>query len=150
MGLFPTAEPTYEPEPAAGARPRTPFPRSWRFDFDAGDFMLTPTGTVALADELHAYLEWCNKALLTPRHRHLIYGRNYGQEFEDLIRRNLTRAGNESEIKRMVTEALKVNPRTASVENFRFAWDGDAVYFTFDVTTARGETITLGSRAVTG
>lgn len=147
--LYPTTEPTYS-NPEAAATEQVQFPRSWRFDFDKGDFQLTPTGVIAPASELQAYIQWCMKALLTPRYRHLIYSRGYGQEFEDLIRRNLTRAGNESEIRRMVTEALMVDPRTASVGNFVFRWEDDVVYFSCEVTTVRGDTATLESKVVTG
>lgn len=126
------------------------FGRSWQFDFEKGEFRQTPTGVVAPADGLQAYVEWCNKALRTPRYRYLVYNRAYGSEFEDLFRRNLTRAGNESEIRRMVTETLIVSPRTAYVDNFRFVWFGEAVYVEFDVSTVRGDSATLELTVVTG
>lgn len=113
------------------------FGKSWRFDFDKGDFVQTPTGKVATSEDEDAWLEWCQKAILTDRYRYLIYGRNHGQEFEDLIRRNLNRVGNESEIKRIITECLMVDPRTASVDNFTFIWDGDRCFFTCQVTSIR-------------
>ena len=119
------------------------FGRSWMFDFDAGDFVLTPTGKVAESEGVDAWLEWCKKVIRTERYKYLIYSRNYGQEFEDLISRHLPRAANESEIIRIVTETLMVDPRTASVGNFTFRWEGDQCFFTCTVTNVRGQTGTV-------
>lgn len=123
------------------------FGKSWRFDFDTGEFILTPTGKVAESQDVDAWIEWCKKALMTERYRWLVYGRFHGQEFEDLIRRNLNRAGNESEIKRIATDCLMVDPRTKSVDNFKFTWDGDKCFFTCDITNVRGQSANL-SRSV--
>ena len=126
------------------------FGKSWLFDFEKGDFVSTPTGKIAKTNELEAYVQWCHKALLTPRYRHLIYSRNYGQEFEDLISRVLTRPAIESEIRRIASEALMTDPRTASVDSFTFEWKDDALYFTCEVATARGETETIVREVVFG
>lgn len=145
--LFPIDMPVAEVEPVADAG-QVSFGRSWRFDFAAGDFVLTPSGAVAGADYFDAWLQWCRKALVTERYRYLAYTRAYGQEFEDLIVRHLSRAANESEIRRMVTECLMLDPRTAAVENFTFEWDGDVCYFTCEISNVRGETGTVSSEVV--
>ncbi|MBW2672125.1 MAG: DUF2634 domain-containing protein [Deltaproteobacteria bacterium] len=142
--LFPTEEAQVAMEETQASQVK--FGKSWVFDFEKGDFVLSPTGKVVEADGVEAYRQWAHKTMLTPRYRHVIYSRNYGQEFEDLLRRNLTRAGNESEIKRMVTEALMVDPRTASVGDFTFNWREDAVYFTCTVTTAQGEQVQVSGQ----
>jgi len=143
--LFPTEQVTATPEETQTSQVK--FGGSVIFDFDKGDFVLSPTGKVMKADGAEAYRQWANKTLRTPRYRHPIYSRNYGQEFEDILRRNLTRAGNESEIKRMVTEALMVDHRTATVGDFTFDWQDDAVYFTCTVTTAQGEQVQVSGQA---
>nr|WP_315990773.1 DUF2634 domain-containing protein [Desulforamulus aquiferis] len=102
---------------------------------------------MAVVDDLESYIQWCRKALLTPRYRHLIYSRNYGSEFEELIGRGLTRAAIESEIKRITTETLMVDPRTASVHSFFFEHREDAVYFSCSVSTVRGDIFTIDSLA---
>jgi len=142
--LFPTEQVTAAPEETQTSQVK--YGRSFIFDFEQGDFILSPTGKVVEVDGVEAYRQWAQKTLLTPRYRHPIYSRNYGQEFEDLLRRNLTRAGNESEIKRMVTEALMVDPRTASVGDFTFDWQEDTVYFTCTVTTAQGEQVQVSGQ----
>ncbi len=119
------------------------FGRSWRFDFDVGDFVMTPTRKVAAADETAAWMMWCEKAIRTPRYRHLIYSREHGEEFDDLIGKGYSRAIQESEIQRMVTETLTVDPRTASVGNFTFEWRDDACYFACRITNVRDEEAVL-------
>jgi len=145
--LFPTEETATTSESAQESQVQ--FGKSWRFDFDKGEFVLTSTGKVAESEDTDAWLEWCKKALMTPRYRYLVYGRNHGHEFEDLIPRNLSREGNESEIKRMITkETLMVDPPTAAVENFQFTWEGDKVYFTCDVISVRDERKTVSGSVV--
>lgn len=137
--LFPTenTDPVMElPEAQAS---QVKFGQSWRFDFDAGEFVTGPTGKIVETLGIDAWVEWCKKALRTARYRYPIYSRNYGAEFEDLIGRGLAKDATESEIKRMATEALMVDQRTNSVGDFTFNWRDDAVYFTCTVTTAQGE-----------
>ncbi|CAI6068948.1 DUF2634 domain-containing protein [Cohnella sp. JJ-181] len=125
------------------------FGRSWRFDFDAGEFVLTPTGKIAgAAEDAEAWLEWCRKALATERYRHLVYSRLYGQEFESLIGLGLSRAAVESEIARIASETLLADPRTARVEGFTFAWQGDTCSFACSVTSVRDEAGTIEGSVV--
>ena len=115
------------------------YKKEYAFDFEKGEFIQTSTKKPRLDDGIAAYKTWAQKTLLTPRYKHLAYGRAYGQEFEDLVRRNLTRAANESEIKRMITEALMVDPRTREITDFAFSWADDEVVCEFAVTTTRGD-----------
>ncbi|WP_212958443.1 DUF2634 domain-containing protein [Paenibacillus albilobatus] len=119
------------------------FGRSWQFDFKSGDFVMTPTRKVAAADEKAAWVMWCQKAVRTPRYRHLIYSRDHGEEFDDLIGRGYSRAFIESEIQRIVTETLMVDPRTADVDDFSFDWKGESCRFTCRITNIRDEEAVL-------
>jgi phage baseplate assembly protein W len=116
---------------------------SWMFDFSKGDFVRDPTNKVVATDTLAAWVQWCQKALMTQRYRHLAYSSDYGSEFEDLIGQAYTHAAIESEIKRMTTEALMVHPYTQTVDNFTFEWDTDCVKFTCDLMSIMGETAHL-------
>lgn len=124
------------------------FGRSWRFDFDAGEFVMTPTQKIAKADDTAAWVQWCQKALRTPRYRHLIYSQNHGQEFDDLIGKGYERSIIESEIQRMVTEALMVDPRTAEVGQFQFSWQSDACYYSCRIMNIREETENIEGNVV--
>lgn len=147
--LFPI---TNEDVPLASTPPAASvkFGRSFRFDFGAGDFVTTPTGSVAEAGGADAWVEWCKKAIRTERYRYLIYSRNYGQEFDDLIARHLTRTANESEIRRTTTETLQVDKRTASVGNFVFSWEDSRCSFSCEVTNVLGEQATIDGSVVIG
>ncbi|AEG61697.1 DUF2634 domain-containing protein [Desulforamulus ruminis] len=137
--IFPTVPTEPLPVNELNQKP-VAFGRSVRFDYDRGEFIMTPTGKIAGSTDTEAWMEWCQKALNTQRYRYLVYSRNYGQEYDELIGRHLTREGNESEMIRMTTECLMVDPRTASVQAFAFKWEEDRVYFTCEVVSVRGET----------
>lgn len=124
------------------------FGRSWRFDFDAGEFIMTPTGQVARSEGKEAWVEWCRKALLTERYKHLVYSRNYGQEFEELIRSSLPRSVIEMEIKRIAIETLMSDPRTAKVDRFACEWRGESCYFTCTISNVHDETAEIQGMAV--
>jgi hypothetical protein len=147
--IFPTSIPAAVPETTVTPASQVTFGTSWGFDFTLGEFVTSATGKGMVTAGAQAWIDWCQKALITTRYTFPIYGRYYGQEFADLIRKNLSRAGNESEIKRLVTEALMVDPRTASVDNFTFSWDGDTVYFTCRITSVWDETAIIANKVVT-
>lgn len=115
------------------------FGRSWRYDFEAGEFVMSPTRKVTPVDENEAWVIWCEKAIRTPRYRHLIYSRDYGSELEELIGSDYDHALQESEIRRMVTEALFADARTESVDQFLFSWEGEACRFSCQITSIRDE-----------
>ncbi|MBU5672273.1 DUF2634 domain-containing protein [Paenibacillus brevis] len=119
------------------------FGRSWRFDFEQGEFILTPTRKIASSSGTDAWVVWCQKAIRTPRYRHLIYSRIYGQELDELIGKGYSRAVLESEIQRMVSEALLLDPRTADVDGFYFSWQGAECSFNCQVTNVHDEVLRL-------
>lgn len=126
------------------------FGRGWKFDFDVGEFVTSPTGRMAPATELEAFREWCQKALLTPRYRHVIYSRNYGHEFDELMGQGYPKPVVESEIERIVRDTLKVDPRTGDVSGFEFAWEGDKLFFSCNVTTVNSNRFAVSSEVVIG
>lgn len=139
--LFPTQElePTQETAAEETTANLLQTGKTWLFDFETGDFVRTPDGRVKQVDGLEVYIQWARKSLATPRYKHLAYTRDYGQEFEDLIGRGLTKQAIESEIQRIVTETLMVNPQTVEVGQFSFEWQEDAVFYTCSVMTVFGE-----------
>lgn len=124
---------------AASKRGTVQFGRSPKFDHSLGEFVTTPTGKIAECSDTDAWLEWCQKALRARRYTHLAYSRAYGQEYDDLIARHLSRQANEMEILRITTETLKVDPRTADVRHFTFDWNNDQCSFQCEIVNMRGE-----------
>ncbi|BFH66260.1 hypothetical protein J27TS7_11060 [Paenibacillus dendritiformis] len=148
--LFPVdIENDWTEETEEATEPDVAFGRSWRFDFEKGDFVMTPTRKVAAANETEAWIMWCEKAIRTPRYRHLIYSREHGEEFDSLIGKGYSRAVIESEIQRIVTETLMVDPRTASVDGFTFSWSGDGCHFSCRIQNVREETEAIEGRVET-
>lgn len=138
-----------ETEVDGTAGERVKFGRSWRFDYEKGDFVTTPTGKIAASTGAEAWLEWCKKTLHTERYTYLAYSRNYGQEFDELIPRNLMRRANESEIVRITRESLLTDPRTNRVDGFTFEWEGDRCYFQCEATNVRGQKSRIDGSVVT-
>ncbi|BBI31459.1 DUF2634 domain-containing protein [Cohnella abietis] len=124
------------------------FGRSWRFDYNAGEFVMTPTGIVAVSAGTDAWLEWCKKALQTERYVYLIYSQNYGQEFNDLIRSNLPSSAIEAEIQRITTETLMIDPRTARVDGFSYQWEEECCYYTCVISNIYEEVATIQGSVV--
>lgn len=112
--------------------------------------MMTPTGKVSVAEDADAWIEWCRKALQTERYRHVIYSRDHGQEFDGLIGSGLSRSAIESEIRRIATETLMNDPRTAGVDDFSFHWEVDRCYFSCAIKNVRDETGTITGSVVNG
>jgi len=144
--LFPAEEMPAEEEQEINNE--VEFGSSWQFDYDVGEFVLTPTGKVAAANEKQAWVEWCKKALMTARYQHLIYSRDHGQEFDDVVRIGISREGIESEIQRITTETLMVDPRTASVSNFTFDWQEEHCFFSCEIKNVREETDEIESEVI--
>ncbi len=139
--LFPVSDDvswTDVTEPEVLEQSNAVFGRSWRFDFEAGEFVMSPTRKMMTADDKEAWVLWCLKAIRTPRYRHVIYSRDFGSELEDLIGSG-SRALQESEIRRMVTEALLADARTQSVDPFAFDWEGETCRFSCRITSIRDE-----------
>lgn len=126
------------------------FGRGWKFDFDRGEFVSAPSGKMVPADGMEAYMEWCQKTLLTTRYAYLIYSRSYGSELENLLGQGFSKTMMESEIARMAREALMADSRTKSVQDFSFTWDEGQVFFTCQVYSVRGNPFNIQTKVVTG
>lgn len=104
-----------------------------KFDMEKLKIKLSPVGRVEIGDEKEAYRFWVMKCLLTERYKYLGYSTDFGVEIEEIIQSDYPRDIAESEIQRTITEALLVDERTLSVDNFVFVWNGDEVKVTFEI-----------------
>src|SRR5690606_32310060 len=102
-------------------------------DFSTGNTKMTPTGRPVEAVGADAYRQWVLTCLLAERYEYLAYGPDFGVEIKAIMRANYPRDIAESEIRRTITEALMVDPRTVSVGGFKFRWEGDSVWVTCEV-----------------
>lgn len=89
-------------------------------------------------DDLEAMRQAVEKILLTERFEWVIYSDNYGVEIQDLIGNDFDLI--QSEIERVVSEALLADERIESVDNFDLQQtDRSSLLFSFTVLTVFGE-----------
>ena len=115
---------------------------SLAWDLEAGDFVRDGSNRVPMNDGLTAYQVWCVKTVATERYECLAYSDDLGTEMVDASQEEDLDAV-ELAIERTIEEALLVNPRTLSVEDFEFEWNGSEVHVTFTVEATGEETFTL-------
>lgn len=118
----------------------TSYKRSVRWDPALGDFARDGSNRMVQCSGQEAYMVWCYKTVQTERDSCLAYmeavsGADLGVELEGIMQES-DRGTVESMVERTITEALEVNPRTESVGNFVFSWDGDTVHARFEVKGA--------------
>ncbi|WP_379266815.1 DUF2634 domain-containing protein [Paenibacillus timonensis] len=87
-------------------------------------------------DGIEAIKQSIQKAILTARYRYLIYNSQYGCEIEALLGQDISPQLLQSEITRVITEALKEDDRIQAVEQFQIVRDSDKLFVTFTVITA--------------
>ncbi|NFN63901.1 DUF2634 domain-containing protein [Clostridium botulinum] len=138
--LFPTAnEETINLEEDTQQK----FKGSYAINFETGEFIKNSDGTIKILDEFEAYVQWCEKAMLTARYTYGAYSDRYGK---DIIGSDITdKKFVELELKRITQEALMVHPLTKSVDSFSFEWKGSDVYYSFEVTTTKNRKKVLKS-----
>jgi hypothetical protein len=110
--------------------------KTYAFDFDTGEF----TGGMIDGDD--AIQQFARKTISTARYRYLIYNKSHGCEIEDLIGQDLPAALLETEIARIISEALEYDDRVADVNDFVIDREGDQLFVEFTVTTKDGATVT--------
>lgn len=103
------------------------YKRSMAWDPALGDFVRSGTGKIEEADGKTAYNTWCLKMIQTERYKCLAYSDEIGTEMERALG-SADIETVESMVRRTVTEALLVNPRTEAVVDFNFQWDGDEMH----------------------
>lgn len=146
--LYPSFEVPALSQPKAGLAAPT-YGKAWAFDFRTGDFVLDGSGRLVELDGHNAWVQWCLKTVQTQRYAHLIYTNQYGCEVLDAVRTATTRRSAESEVTRVITEALLADARTRTVRDFAFTWAGDELSLSCSVepvvgSAARLEVVLVG------
>ncbi|MFB5674278.1 DUF2634 domain-containing protein [Paenibacillus terreus] len=88
-------------------------------------------------DELEAVKQAVLKILLTERYEHLIYSFDYGTEWTNILGKD--RLWVQSELNRVITEALMQDDRVEDVVNFRLSWQGNDAIARFTVVSSFGD-----------
>jgi len=117
--------------------------KSFKFDFTAGDFVLSD-GKLVVIDDIEALKVWVEKIIRTERFKFKVYDRNDGNEYGltlvDLIGTVLPRAFVEAELKREIGEALRRHLRIASVSNLSTERDDNWLKISFQINLTDSQT----------
>jgi hypothetical protein len=117
--------------------------RELDFDFTTGQFVLID-GTPRVLEGPDALRIWITKTLLTARYRFPIYSFNYGCEIEDVIGYDIPRVVLESEIPRVIREALIYDERINDIRDFIITRESNYLLVEFSVITFDGQTLIQG------
>jgi hypothetical protein len=115
-------------------------PQEYDWDFTANEFKLM-NGKTTIATGIDALKIWILKALATQRYIYPAYTWNYGQEFDDLIGQNPSKAVMQSETERSLKETLLVNPHITGVKDVSITIDGSKLSVDFTAVTDQGEAV---------
>lgn len=130
-----TEEENTEEEEDAGYKP------SIFFDFDIGDFVVNNDGNLKEASGFEAWMQWCQKTIMTQRYAHEGYSTDIGIDYESALQAD-SREEAESILQREMEEALMADPagRTLYVGTINFDWGADACEVTVQVQGIDGDT----------
>lgn len=108
----------------------TKYKRTVKWDPEKGDFARDGANKVVECSGEEGFMIWCFKAAQTERYSCLAYTNDIGVELEEALAADNQKVV-ESMVQRTVMEALKVNPRTEYVTDFKFTWNADEMHCTF-------------------
>ncbi len=97
-----------------------PLFKEYAWDFDNDCFIYDSNGNHILLEGNEAIKVWCYKALKTERFMYLAYTHGFGIELYPFMAKVMGIMQRKSELKRIVTEALMVNPYIVSVDSISF------------------------------
>lgn len=115
-------------------------PKEYAWDFEKNDFKLKD-GKFQIVEGTEALKIWIWKALKTSKFIYPIYSDDYGQEFEGLVGKGISKSLAESEAKRLTLECLEENEHILSISNFKADKSNDILKITFTAITDCGEVI---------
>ena len=97
-----------------------PLFKEYAWDFEKDCFIYDKDGKHILLEGNEAIKVWCYKALKTERFMYLAYTHGFGIELYPFMAKVMGIMQRKSELKRIVTEALMVNPYIVSVDSISF------------------------------
>ncbi|WP_290491165.1 MULTISPECIES: DUF2634 domain-containing protein [unclassified Aerococcus] len=94
---------------------------------------------LGFVDGQEAMRQAIEKILSTPRFQYEIYSESYGHDLEDMVGEEMALA--EMEVERLISEALLVDDRILSIENFNITpgVDRSSLQVSFIVSTLFGD-----------
>lgn len=97
-----------------------PLFKEYAWDFEQNNFIYDTNGNHILLVGNAALKVWCYKVLQTERFIYLAYTKRFGIELYPFMAKIMSVLQRKSELRRMITEALMVNPYISSVDSISF------------------------------
>lgn len=116
-----------------------PLFKEYAWDFETDKFRYDGNGNHILLTGNDALEVWIYKALKTERFSYLAYSWGYGIELKPFIGKVMSVQERYSELKRVITECLMVNPYIKSIDSVTFSQDGPSVTCRITLTSIYGE-----------
>jgi hypothetical protein len=104
------------------------------FDFSNGEFIMID-GAPKVVEGIEALKVWIEKTIRTTRYRFPVYTFQYGCELENIIGLDIPSPVLESEVQRIIREALIYDNRIKDAVEFHFERGGDWLKVEFTVIT---------------
>jgi len=111
------------------------YPEEFEIDFSTGKL----TGRKVAGSK--ALAVWAYLALQIDRGEFYTYSEDYGCELKDLIGYRYSQEFLQSEIKRMITDCLTVNPYISDIENLEITQTKSSLHISFKIITDYGEEV---------
>lgn len=124
---------------AATETEELPMFKEFAWDFDEDTFLYDKSGNHILLEGAEAIKTWVYKALSTEQYTYLAYSWQYGIEIKPFIGLVMGVEERISELKRMITECLMVNPYILSIDSITFNQEGRKATVEVSMTTVYGE-----------
>ena len=118
-----------------------PVLKEYAWDFETDKFIYDNNGNHVIVEKNEALKVWIYKALKTERFDYMAYSWQYGIELKPFIGKVMSVQERFSELKRVITECLMVNPYIVSLDSFSFEEEkhGETVHLTIRLTSIYGE-----------
>lgn len=141
MNEFPFIPDNLTETPTQPVATQLPVFAEWAFDYDRKELLLK-NGKPYLVFEDEALKIWIWKVLNphSERYAYNAYTFAYGNEFNTLLARFTESEVKRSELKRIIKDALLVNPYIKECNNFKFEQSGSKTRIEFDCLTIYGKT----------
>ena len=111
-----------------------PIFKQYAWDFDKKEFIRDGSGGLILLEGREALAIWLIKMLRTARFTYLAYSDSYGCEVYEWMGKVTKKAVAISEMRRLLTESIMVNPYVKAIDAMEFVHDRRGNELTINIT----------------
>ena len=125
---------------ATASEENLPIFKQYAWDFDKKEFIRDGSGGLILLEGNEALKIWLIKMLRTARFTYLAYSDSYGCEIYEWMGKVTKKAVAISEMRRLLTESIMVNPYVKAIDAMEFVHDkrGNSLEINITLSTIYG------------